>query len=279
MSVVQLPHGKLHYYSQGYSSRPNYAVFVHGIMGNARNWQGFLKLFVESFPEWNALIFDLRNHGESSKHLGPFTTESAASDIPKALEILMIEPQAIIGHSFGGKVASFAAAKIPSLRQLWLLDSSFSARPATGLLESTHNSTAFDVLRVLRDLKWPAESRRSLVEVLKAHSLSEQVALWMTTNLVQSPEGLMLNFDPGELELMLRDFVAIDLWGLAKELSISLQIHLLKAEQGSRLNKEDEARLNALDGRHYFHVLKNSGHFVQVDNPSGLIELMRPFFS
>lgn len=225
------------------------------------------------------MIFDLRNHGESSKHVEPFTTASAALDISLALDRLMLEPHAIIGHSFGGKVAALAASTIPSTKQLWLLDSSFGKLAHVKALEAEHKATAINVLEVLEELSWPFASRRMVSEALKAKGLSQQIALWMTTNLVEDGDGFRLNFSPSELRLMLLDFVGLDLWPLAKELSASMAIHLVKAEIGSRLDEDDEQKLKGLENNHYFHVLKNSGHFVQADNPAGLIALMNPFFA
>ncbi len=255
------------------------AVFLHGIMGNKKNWQGFVRLFLESFPSWNALIFDLRNHGESSKHATPFSVSAAAADIAQALELLNLEASALIGHSFGGKVAALAAGKIPSIRQLWLLDSSFSSVEQFNSLEKYPSMNALEVLEVLDQIHWPVQSRRTLIDELQALGVSNQIALWMTTNLEPVGEALKLNFNPSELKKMLMDFLSLDLWDQVSTLSRTMDIHLVAASHGFRLSSVDEVRLQELAlSRGFFHVLKDSGHFVQADNPSGLIELMRPYF-
>jgi pimeloyl-ACP methyl ester carboxylesterase len=60
------------------------------------------------FSSWQVVLVDLRCHGESAAHgsLSPLpnTVESAAADILDLLRELRLFPEALIGHSFGGKV-------------------------------------------------------------------------------------------------------------------------------------------------------------------------------
>ncbi len=255
----------------------NEAIFLHGIMGSKKNWQGFLKLFVDACPSWSAYAFDLRNHGESSKHQAPLTVEAAASDIKNAVVKMGIKPRAIIGHSFGGKVATMAAHMIPSIEQLWILDSSLSALPKGHALEQNQTTTALELLEILKKISWPMESRRALIEALLSQKVSNQIALWMTTNLEAERDAFVLNFEPSELEMMLKDFLALDLWPLVSTLAQTMDVHLVAAEHGFRLTYDDQKKLMELaPERGYFHPLK-SGHFVQADNPEGLLAIMKPY--
>lgn len=280
MNFVRLNNGlELSFLRAGHCPE-NEAIFLHGIMGSKKNWQGFLKLFVEACPTWSAYAFDLRNHGESSKHQAPFTVEAAAADIKEACAHMGIEPKAMIGHSFGAKVALRAAFMLPKIEHLWLLDSSLSALPqGTPPLKTASSTTAIELLEILREIDWPMESRRALIESLRAHNVTNDIALWMTTNLEAKNEGFWLNFEPSELEAMLRDFLALDLWSSIPELALRMDIHLVAAEYGYRVGQEDQKNLSRLaKERGYFHPLK-SGHFVQTDNPDGLIDIMKPYFN
>ena len=78
----------LSYVELGHAQRTRVIVFLHGIMGNKKNWLNFAKLWLASRPDWTAIIFDLRNHGESLKHQFPLTIEACAQDIVKALQSL-----------------------------------------------------------------------------------------------------------------------------------------------------------------------------------------------
>ncbi len=60
------------------------------------------------FSSWQVLLVDLRCHGESASYaslsLFPNTVDGAAADILNLLRHLRLFPEALVGHSFGGKV-------------------------------------------------------------------------------------------------------------------------------------------------------------------------------
>ncbi len=252
-------------------------IFLHGIMGGKRNLQTFIKRFVEEFDE-EAISFDLRNHAESSKHWSPFTVAAVASDIVQASNALMLSPQAIIGHSFGAKVALLAAAALESVQQVWLLDC-----PPGPLRENPSEKKApntNDITTILSELSWPMPTRRALVEALQAHGVDNAIALWMTTNLETRDDGLYLIFDPLEIKEMLLDFIHLDTWPVVEQLATRMEIHLVAAERGGRVTENDAKMLAKIAPRTgHFHQLKNAGHFVHTDNPAGLLELMKPYFT
>lgn len=62
----------------------------------------------QAFPSWQLLLVDLRCHGESAGHPTlsslPNTVDGAAADVLNLLRQLKLFPEALVGHSFGGKV-------------------------------------------------------------------------------------------------------------------------------------------------------------------------------
>lgn len=263
------------------ASKPNASViFLHGIMGNKKNLHGFVQKFLINFSHLSAITFDLRNHGESSKHWEPYTVRAAAVDIVHACEKLTLPVSAIIGHSFGGKVALVAATMMPSLEQLWLLDCPPGVIVEDAVGKEHRQLNTMEVIETLERLSWPVPTRRELVSLLLAHGVSNNIALWMTTNLIGDGGGLRLSFDPSEMSRMLKDFIHLDGWPLILELGLKCTIHLVAAERGQRVSDIDEDKLAKItDHRGYFHRLKDSGHFVHADNPQGLLKIMSPFFA
>ena len=63
---------------------------------------------VQGLPSWQVLLVDLRCHGESAQleqqPAPPHSVESSAKDTLTLLSRLKIFPEALVGHSFGGKV-------------------------------------------------------------------------------------------------------------------------------------------------------------------------------
>jgi esterase len=139
-------------------AEPRLWLFVlHGIFGAGRNWGSVMRRVLRARPEWGALLIDLRQHGASQNFTGPHTVAAAADDIERLIAQSGIQPTAVLGHSFGGKVALvFAAAASPaaraSLRQVWVVDST----PAT----TQPGGAAWNMLQTVRQLPAEFQSRR-----------------------------------------------------------------------------------------------------------------------
>jgi pimeloyl-ACP methyl ester carboxylesterase len=75
-------------------------------------------------------------------------------------------------------------------------------------------------------------------------------------------------------------------WALLENPPKDLEIAIVQAEHSDRWDPDDVQRLKALAkreskpdaGKVSLHVLPNSGHWVHVDNPKGLLEIMAPNF-
>jgi pimeloyl-ACP methyl ester carboxylesterase len=114
---------------------PPTAVLVHGILGSRRNLLSFAKRLAAAFPSWQFLLVDLRCHGQTAgtrdsegPPRGDATNDvtSAAKDVLGVLNHLKMYPHALIGHSFGGKVAMSMVhqfgKQLPRPVQVWVLD-------------------------------------------------------------------------------------------------------------------------------------------------------------
>lgn len=271
--IAELPELKMAYSWHGYKPENEVAVIIHGIMGNKKNWAGFSDRLAAHFPNVSFLTVDLRNHGESDKHVEPYTIDACADDIVALGVKLSVNIAHVIGHSFGGKVALLVAEKLSTTKTVWVLDAPLQTF-AVKALDKRDGLTAFHIMDILKDAPPLFFSRRELVDFMKLRGAHESIALWMTTNLAQQNEGYALNFVPAETYKMLTSFVGSDLWPLINDLSSSCRIHLVKAERGERIDDETPAKLRDLAGQNgFFHVVPRASHFLHVDNPQGLIEV------
>ncbi|MDE2804413.1 MAG: alpha/beta hydrolase [Gemmatimonadota bacterium] len=268
-------------------------LVLHGIYGAGRNWSSVARRLVRARPDWGVELVDLRSHGRSPR-LSPHTVEACARDLVRLEGHLGRRMDAVLGHSFGGKVAlvyagmrwgaavgrgagpvgeavlprSEAQAGGQPLRQLWVVDASPGAGRAGG--------SAWRMLGVLRRHPGPFGSRAEAVDAVESEGFSTLVAKWMATNAVPTDNGLEWRLDADEMEAYLRDYFRTDAWGVVVDPPGGTEIHFVRA-LGSRVLDEaavPRIREAAADtGRVYLHEVEG-GHWVNTENPDALHGLL-----
>lgn len=253
--------------------QPALTVWVlHGILGSKQNWTRFSQRLHEAHPELLIRAFDLRCHGDSEGFSAPHTVRGCAQDLITEAALLGA-PDVLIGHSFGGKVALAYGAKVAAqgapLKALWTLDSPLEASPRPG-----HGEVA-QVIETCARLPMPQPSRRALSQALTHQGLSLGIAQWMTTNLKPSPQGgFEWRFDITGIQELMRDYWRLDAWALLGVISQRTRLYLLRAEHGMRWSEASAERLAQVAPHANSPVLSNSGHWVHIDQPEALLELI-----
>lgn len=86
-------------------------VFVHGYGGYAKQWQYQLKAFSDHF---RVIAYDLRGHGRSDAPYSRYTMAEMQADLDTLLAKLEVrQPFILLGHSFGGAIATEFAHRRP----------------------------------------------------------------------------------------------------------------------------------------------------------------------
>jgi pimeloyl-ACP methyl ester carboxylesterase len=255
----------------GEAAPERWIYVLHGIFGAGRNWATVARKLVAVRPDWGALLVDLRQHGASQGFDPPHTIASAAADLDRLAEAAGKPAAAVLGHSFGGKVALQWAATRPSgLSQVWVIDSTPEAGTPAG--------SAWQMLGVVQSLPDTFESRRAGIEALVDNGVARPVAEWMATNLERHGDRLKWRFDPHSLEQLLRDFFDTDLWSVVEAPPPGISIHFVRASQSSVLSPRAITRIQsaAANGATALHVLEG-GHWLNADNPDGIVRLLAGF--
>ena len=243
---------------------PNLAFVLHGILGSRRNWSSFTRRLVAAAPGWRFARIDHRGHGDSSGAPGPHTVSACADDLAR-LTTVIGQPTVMIGHSFGGKVAlDYAQRHRGPLEHVWALDS------AVGITGDPITQHVTQVIETARAMPLPAPDREAVIDWFVAHGNSRTLARWMTTNLRRGSDGYIWRFELDTIELLLADYWRVDLWPFLEALPPGLTAHILRAERSERWTPEVIARLEALPNV-TAPLLADSGHWVQMDAPDGLL--------
>jgi pimeloyl-ACP methyl ester carboxylesterase len=249
------------------------AFVLHGALGSGQNFNRFAQKLARARPEYRHVLVDLRHHGQSTGAPPPNTLAACAADLFALGRSLGHEPEVLIGHSFGGKVAiEYARQGAPGLQQVWVLDA------VPGAQAQTDQTEIAAVLRAVRAVPVPAASRRDVVQHLGEHAgLSSGLAEWMATNLKRQGEAYVWTFDLEGIEELMADYFRVDLWDFLQSERERPEFRLVVAERSDRWTPALRERARALPAasRVVYQELPDSGHWVHVDNPEGLLAMMQ----
>jgi pimeloyl-ACP methyl ester carboxylesterase len=252
------------------ASRP-VLYLLHGLLGSGRNWASFARRFVARRNDWAADLVDLRLHGESREIPGPHSVVSAAEDVA-ALHRATAGPGvpcAVLGHSFGGKVALELTSRLsPDLRQAWIVDS--TPAPTRG------DGSAGPMLDMLDTSPAEFADREDAVRHVMESGFDEPTARWMATSLRPLATAWTWGFDRAGLRELLDDFGSADLWSLVEGPAVETDIHFVRASEGSILGGAAAERLGAAargGSPVALHELEG-GHGRHNDHPGGLLDLV-----
>ena len=262
---------------------PPTAVLIHGILGSRRNLLSFAKRLAQRFPSWQFILVDLRCHGQTANMPTPppgsNDVTNAAKDVLATLQHLKIYPHSLIGHSFGGKVAMSMVhqfgKQLPRPVQVWVLDTV----PGDVLCEAGDHPR--DTINYARTIQMPIANRKALVDSLTGAGFTLEGAQWMTTNLTPAPGAttgeLTWVFYIEGIVAMYQSYEATDLWPMLETQPVGLSVDFVRAERSAFVwADEDVGRIGTYGGR--VHYLANSSHWVHIDNPDGLLEILAPSF-
>ena len=165
-------------------------VFLHGILGTGVNLRSHARRFVEHRPEYLALLVDLRAHGRSQGLDGADTVAAAARDVVETARGLEQPLVAVVGHSFGGKVALSLVELLPTIERVVTLDSAPGLR-----LDARGSEATMRVLRVLDSLRGPWKTREAFNAEVEAKGESRSMASWLAMNLGWESDAFRLRLD------------------------------------------------------------------------------------
>ena len=242
-------------------------VMLHGIYGRGRNWQSIARAVVAARSDYACWLVDLPYHGDSPPGRHGDTVGSIARDVHEWLTAHTVVPTAILGHSYGGKIALAFAARVPQQPlQVWVIDSTPEVKPPSG--------SAWGMLDIVRRLPSAFATREEATAALVTHGYSLGVAQWMATNLVREGDVLTWRLDFDAMERLLRDFFSTDMWQSVEQPSPDHQVHVLKASESNAITPEAAARLEAAAGDRLSMHHRTGGHWIHAESPAVVTELL-----
>ncbi|CAA0818819.1 alpha/beta-Hydrolases superfamily protein [Striga hermonthica] len=270
------------------------AFVLHGLLGSGRNWRSFSRSLASYLApaQWRMILVDLRNHGKSAEiegFLPPHDLENAAKDLSDLVKSEGWDwPDVVIGHSMGGKVAlQFAQScaqghygdNVSLPKKLWVLDS-----VPGKVIQDNSDGEVEKVLKTLQSLPSTIPSRKWLVDHMLELGFSKSLSEWIGSNLKKSGEHVTWAFNLDGAVQMFNSYREMDYWPLLEHTPKDMEISIVRAEKSDRwdpdcirqLEHVSSKRADDNEGKVSVHVLPNAGHWVHVDNPKGLLEIVAP---
>jgi len=245
-------------------------VLLHGILGSGPNLRTLARRLVEQRPGWAAILVDLRRHGGSLEAPGPDTLEQAALDVAELARSLERPARAVLGHSFGGKVAlQWLASSDHELADVFVVDSNPGPRPDARGSEGT-----LRVLDVLGSLPGPFAAREDFVSAFVAEDPRPAIAQWLAMSLRRDDDGWRFGPPLPSIRALLASYFAVDLWPVVESPPARSRVHLVIGERSSVLDAADReraARIAARIPERASVTLLPTDHWVHVEDLDGLL--------
>jgi pimeloyl-ACP methyl ester carboxylesterase len=255
-------------------------LFLHGILGSGGNLRSHARTFVTARPEYLAVLVDLRAHGESLGVEGADTVAIAAEDVAQTTRLLAAPVTGVVGHSFGGKVALALAQAHPELKDVMTLDSAPGPR-----LDARGSEATVRVITMLQGMHGPWDTREAFVQEVESHGQSRGLAQWLAMNLARRPEGFQFRLELTRILALLDDYFAVDLWPLVEQAAQTRtgpRFHLVIGTKSKVYEHDDRVRAQTLESESNGYVtvdLLDAGHWVHVDDPRGVSEVIARRFT
>lgn len=247
-------------------------IFLHGILGSGSNWRSFAKQIVSAKKGWGAVLVDLRLHGDSQSGFSPpHTVRAAAKDVADLVATLPASGHvgAVLGHSFGGKVAIELARDVAP-EHLFVIDSTPSARPDRRGSEDTQH-----IVDLLMTLPEAFESRAAFSAWVEGRGVSRPTAMWLAMNVKPEPNTTRFVFrtDLSGIRALLEDYFVLDAWDVLEDPPNGMQSHFVVGGKSDIVDAADLAHAERCP-RMTVDVIPGAGHWVHVDAPDALRSLV-----
>ncbi len=257
---MQILHSKIYGEDQ-----PGIPLLVfHGLFGMLDNWGSFGKEMGEFFP---VHLIDLRNHGKSF-HSSEMSHDDLAHDISHYMEFHGLQKINLLGHSLGGKAVMQFAVKYPiKVEKLIVVDISPKAYPP-------HHQ---GIIKALESVDFQTTtSRQEVEEILNQYIPEKSVVLFLAKNLYWTEDKkLNWRFNLRTLSEKYTEFVS----NAIKFGVFSGKTLFISGEKSNYILPQDEFQIKQQFPNSSVVTIKNAGHWVQAENPTGFNQVVKDFLS
>jgi len=251
-------------------------VVLHGILGSGGNLRTLARKFLEARPGWQAVLVDLRAHGESLEEDGqPDTLAVATADVAALCRELDAPARAVVGHSFGGKVALGLPALHAGIAHVVALDSTPGTR-----VDARGSEATVAVVELLEALRGPWPTREDFVREVHERGQTRFLGQWLAMNLEARDGAFHFRLKLPRIRALLESYFVTDLWPTLEAAAhgrSDTAFHLVIGTRSIVFDHAERVHATQLEGDSHGRVtvdLLDTGHWVHVDDPNGTLRVL-----
>jgi len=251
-------------------------VILHGLYGSSDNWVSIANELAESY---RIILPDLRNHGKSPHNI-IHTYDSMSKDIHELVQKLEINKFVLVGHSMGGKTASFFARQWPDmLAGLVIIDiSPFRTEPENTSSDTMHGHILKKTCEIDPSL---LKSREEADKIFSEIISSVKVRNFLLKNLQRNNEGVYeWKHNPQNLYDNLENiFDGFKRPGHGDIDPVrGFPVYFLKAMDSDYIGEQDYDPIQEIFPAAEIIEVPDSSHWIHAEKPQLLIKLLRDNF-
>lgn len=290
---------------------PRTIAFLHGILGNKKNWRTPAKTFLQQRPEFTAISLDHRGHGGSIAMNAtstevepekPLTVATCANDMIDLFHYnsefqdnfnSYSPPSVVCAHSFGGKVAleylrQCADLALPKPQVTWVLDCLPGPYNRDADQDDRQQSVSV-VMHALLEAPVVFDSRSQAVDYLLSHGIGMAIANWLANGMKEEVSTgsfshefdgrkFRFGFDIYTVKHLFEDFCELDMWDLLE--SFDQQdglINFVRAGKNKAWSPEILQRFDDLSSKNpniQLFYMPHVGHWLHSEDMLGLLKII-----
>jgi pimeloyl-ACP methyl ester carboxylesterase len=238
-------------------------VLLHGLFGAARNFGTVQRALAATH---RTLALDLRNHG-ASPHAADMRYATMAADVLETLERLGALPATLLGHSMGGKVAmQVALARPDAVARLIVADIAPVPYPP-------HYRA---IASAMASLPLAPGTTRAQLDAVLANAVPDSAMRTFLLQNLQSGATPAWRIGLDEIAAALPD---IESWGVRSGANYRGPTLFVAGAASDYIQPAHRPAIRTLFPEARFVTLKNAGHWLHADNPSGFVAVVEAFLT
>jgi esterase len=251
----------LHAIEAGHGDPP--LVLLHGLFGSARNF-GLVQREFARGRRTSAL--DLRNHG-ASPHDATMRYGDMATDVMQTLDRLSALPAILLGHSMGGKVAMQAAlTHAESVAGLIVAD----------IAPVTYPPHYRDIADAMLAMPLVPGLTRAEADATLTQSVPDAAIRSFLLQNLQLGAAPAWRIGLGEI---VAAFAEIEGWDAPADARYNGPTLFVAGATSNYIQPDHRPIIRSQFPSARFVTLKNAGHWLHADNPSGFIAVVEAFLT